>query len=144
MTRELLFLTTFESAFASATGWNSAFAKEGGPLAPSDFPAFVLMPGEARYTYDSSGSPIAGSQAFDIKITFAHSQLAMALARATRSDYIGLVDSFFSGYTPPAVTPGDPARIDGIILTKVSPSVLNKRDTQSTIIIQASYFFTLL
>ena len=118
----------------------------GGLLAPSDFPAFALIPGEASYTaYDSTGNPTAGSQAFDIKVIFAHSQLATSTMLATRSDYIGLVESFFSGgYTPPTVSPGDPARIDGILLRKVDPPILNKNDTRSTITIQASYFFTLL
>jgi hypothetical protein len=146
MTRELLFTTTFESAFASATGWNSMIANIGGLLAPSDFPAFAIIPGEASYSsYDSTGNPIAGSQAFVIKIIFAHSQLAMSTMLATRSDYIGFVESFFSGgYTPPVVSPGDPARIDGILLRKADPPILNKSDTRSTITIQASYFFTLL
>jgi hypothetical protein len=146
MTRELLFTTSFETEFASATGWKSMLAIQGGPLAASDLPAFGLTPGEATYTaYDATGNPASGTQAFSIRIIFAHAQLAVASALATRSDYIGQVESFFSGgYTPPVVSLGDPARIDGILLKSVDPPLLNKIDTRSAITIHASYFFTML
>ena len=150
MTRELLFTSTFESQLATTTGWNCLDATVGETptytLAPSDFPGFVIVPGEAKYTaYDSSGHPTAGLQHFTLRVLVNHPQLALSAARSTRSDYVGLIEAFFSGgYTPPSITTGDPVRIDSIMLERIDPATLNKNETRSVIAAHGSYYFTLL
>ncbi len=150
MTRELLFTSSFESQLATTTGWNNLDTSVGTSpthaLAPSDFPGFVILPGEAMYTaYDSGGHPTAGLQHFTLRVLVNHPQLALSAARTTRSDYVGLIEAFFSGgYTPPAITTGDPVRIDSIILEKIDPATLNKNDTRSVIAAHGAYHFTLL
>src|SRR5258708_29041601 len=116
MTRELLFITTFESEFQATTGWKSLDTNPGSApvssLAPSDMPGFFIVPGETRYlTYDGTGFPTSGTQNFTLRIFFSHSQLALGAWRSTRSDYVGIIETFFSGaYTPPIVSTGDQAR----------------------------------
>src|ERR1043165_10028373 len=114
MTREQLFTTTFEPQFELATPFKSlirnqtsAPAKnrtgESRATAPSDYPCYEIIPGDARYTsYDSFGSPVTGVQRFTLHIVFAFPQLALDTMRSVRSDYVSTIEWFFSGaYTPP-------------------------------------------
>ena len=150
MTRELLFITNFESQFATSTGWHSLATTVGATptsnLAASDFPGFLAIPGETSYTsFDSAGHPITGVQAFALRVYFQHAQLMLSNMRTSRSDYIGTIEAFFAGiYTPPSVSTGDPARIDSVILEKIEPGSLNKSETRSVITVQALCHFTLL
>jgi|GEM_PF-2457959 len=153
MTRELLFINSFEPQLAAFTAWKSLVNEQRGahtigataPLAPSDYPGFEIVSGEAKYTrFDSFGHPTNGTQAFTLRVLFAHSQLATAAMRTVRSGDISLIEAFFSGgYLPPAVLPGDVARIDSIQLQTIDPAVLDKTATRSTITVQASYNFTI-
>ncbi len=148
MTRELLFNNSFEPQLAAFTTWKSLVAVQGAmpsTFAPSDHPGFEIIPGEAKYTaFDSFGHPTNGVQAFTVRMHFAHAQLSIAAMRATRAADVSLVEEFFSGgYVPPAVLPGDTARIDGAQLLKIDPPLLSKTATRSSIAAQAEYSFTL-
>ncbi len=148
MTRELIFQNSFEPQLTAFTSWKSLVNAQAGaytPLAPSDYPGFEIIPGEAKYTrYDGFGYPIYGAQAFTLRVVFSHPQLAVTTMRALRSGDVSLIESFFSGiYLPPAILPGDVARIDSVQLQKIEPAVLDKTATRSTITVQASYDFTL-
>src|ERR1039458_552911 len=87
MTRELLFINSFEAQLAIFATWKTLVATEGGAastLAPSDFPGFEIIPGEATYTnFDSLGYPAGGLQAFVLRVVFAHPQLAVPTMRST-------------------------------------------------------------
>ena len=149
MTRELLFQTTFEPQLTAFTTWKSLVdAQSGGatPLAPSDYPGFEIIFGEAKYTQvDPLGFPRSGTQAFTLRVLFRHAQLATETMRTTRAGDIQLIESFFSGgYVPPPPVPGDTARIDSIQLQHIAPAVLDKTATCSSITVQAAYNFTLL
>jgi hypothetical protein len=76
MTRETLFLTTFEAQFAAVFGWSAAQALEGKrPFAPGDLPGFAIELGETTYTaFNVSGWPINGRQQFAIRIYWSHPQ----------------------------------------------------------------------
>lgn len=148
MTRELLFQTTFEPQLAAFTAWKSLVDVQSGartPLAPSDYPGFEIIPGEAKYTiFDPLGFPRSGTQVFTLRVIFTHSQLATATMRALRAGDVSLIEIFFSGgYTPPAPLPGDTARIDSIQLQTIAPAVLDKTATRSWVTVQAAYNFTL-
>ena len=153
MTRELLFINSFEPQLAAFTAWKSLMNIQAGartigttaPLAPSDYPGFEIIPGEAKYTrYDSFGHPTNGTQAFTLRVIFTHAQLAVAAMRAARSGDVSLLESFFAGgYLAPPVLPGDVARIDSVELQKIDPAVLDKTATHSTITVQAIYNFTI-
>jgi len=148
MTRELIFQTSFEPQLAAFTAWKSLVniqRSAATPLAPSDYPGFEIIPGEAKYTrYDSFGHPVSGTQAFTLRVVFTHAQLATAAMRSTRSGDVSLVESFFAGgYLPPPVLPGDVARIDSVQLQTIDPAVLDKTATRSTITVQAIYNFTI-
>ena len=147
MTRELLFINSFEPQLAAFATWKNLVAIEGGAastFAPSDFPGFEIFPGEATYTsFDSLGYPTGGVQAFVLRVVFAHSQLAAATMRSTHSVYVSLIEEFFSGgYMPPAVSSGDVARIDGAQIVKIDPPIINKTSTRTTITVHANYSFT--
>ena len=147
MTRELLFIDSFESLFTVFTTWNSLVTKQSGPVnafAPGDYPGFEIVPGEATYTgFDSLGFPTGGLQAFVLRVHFAHPQLAVATMRSTHSVYVSLIEAFFSGgYVPPAASTGDVARIDGAQIVKIDPPVINKTATRTTITVHATYSFT--
>ncbi len=148
MTRELLFIDSFEPQLVAFTAWKSLVNVQGAlpnTLTPSDFPGFEILPGEAKYTlYDSFGYPTNGVQAFTLRVHFAHAQLAIQTMRATRSISISAIEAFFSGgYVPPVVATGDVARIDGAQIRNVEPPTLSKTATRSTIDILAEYSFTL-
>jgi hypothetical protein len=99
----------------------------------------------ARYTlYDSFGYPTNGVQAFEVRVHFAHSQLAISTMRSMRSADVSLIEAFFSGgFIPPTVSTGDVARIDSAQIVKIDPPLLSKTATRSSIVIYAEYFFTL-
>ena len=148
MTRELLFSNSFEAQFASFTAWKSLVPVQGAlasTLAPSDYPGFEIVGGEAKYLlYDGFGHPTNGVQAFSIRVHFAHAQLAVPAMRAMRSSDVSLIEAFFSGaFVPPPVSPGDVARIDGVQILKIEPPLLSKTATRSSIVVYAEYFFTL-
>jgi len=148
MTREQLFQTSFEPQLAAFTAWKSLVNIQRGaraPLAPSDYPGFEIIPGEAKYTrYDSFGHPTNGTQAFTLRVVFTHAQLANATMRTTRSGDVSLLESFFAGgYFAPSVSPGDVARIDSVQLQTIAPAVLDKTATRSSIAAQAVYNFTI-
>ena len=148
MTRELLFINSFEPQLAAFTAWKSLVNIQRGassPLAPSDYPGFEIIPGEAKYTrYDSFGHPVSGTQAFTLRVAFTHAQLTVATMRSLRSGDVSLLESFFAGgYLPPVVMPGDGARIDSVQLQSIAPAVLDKSATRSTITVQAVYNFTI-
>lgn len=148
MTRELIFQSSFEPQLAAFTTWKSlvdAEAKPKTPLAPSDYPGFEIIPGEAKYTvFDPLGYPRTGTQTFTLRVLFRHAQLGTEAMRTTRAADIALIETFFSGgYVPPPPVPGDTARIDGIQLQSIAPAVLNKTATRSSITAQAVYNFTL-
>ena len=148
MTRELLFNTSFEPQLMAFTGWKSLANAQGGAsaaLAPSDYPGFEIIPGEAKYfSFDSLGFPMGGTQSFTLRIVFSHSQLATAIMRSTHSADVSLVESFFrGGYLPPPVAPGDVARIDSMRIVTIDPAQLNKNATRSTITVHGEYYFTL-
>jgi hypothetical protein len=148
MTRELLFNTSFEPQLAAFTAWKSLVPVQGalaGTLAPSDFPGFEILPGEATYTaFDSLGHPVSGVQAFTLRVHFAHAQLAVTAMRATRSADVSLIEAFFAGgYILPVPAPGDVARIDSATLLKIDPPILSKTATRSSIVVQAEYSFTI-
>ncbi len=154
MTRELIFLNTFEPQFAAFTGWKSLTAVETGarttgaaaPLAPSDLPGFEIIPGEAKYDApDLFAFPRTGTQAFTIKVLFSHYQLAVTPLRTLRAGFVSLLETFFSGgYLPPVTAPGDMARIDSVQLLTIAPAILGKTKTRSSITVQAAYHFTIL
>lgn len=153
MTRELIFQNSFEPQLTAFTAWRSLVTIQRGastigataPLAPSDYPGFEIIPGEATYaTLDPLGAPQSGTQAFTLRVLFTHSQLATSTMRALRAGDVQLIESFFSGgYVPPAPVPGDTARIDSIQLQKIDPAVFDKTATRSTITVQAVYHFTI-
>jgi hypothetical protein len=148
MTRELLFINSFEPQLAAFTAWKSLVDVQGAlasSFAPSDYPGFEIIGGEAKYTlYDGFGYPTNGVQAFSVRVHFAHAQLAIATMRATRSTDVSLVEAFFSGgFIPPPVSIGDVARIDGAQILKIDPPLLSKTATRSSIVIYAEYYFTL-
>ncbi len=148
MTRELLFSNSFEPQLTTFTTWKSLVNVQGGlptTFAPSDYPGFEIVGGEAKYTlYDSFGHPVNGVQAFAVRVHFAHSQLDVPDMRAMRSADVSLIEAFFSGgFIPPVVSTGDPARIDGVQIVKIDPPLLSKTATRSSIVIYAEYFFTL-
>jgi hypothetical protein len=147
MTRELLFINSFEPQLATFATWKNLVSTEGGAastFAPSDFPGFEIIPGEATYTgFDSLGYPTGGVQAFVLRVVFAHSQLAVATLRSTHSVYVSLIEEFFAGgYLPPPVTIGDVARIDGAQIVKIDPPTINKTATRTTVTVHANYSFT--
>jgi hypothetical protein len=147
MTRELLFINSFEPQLTTFTTWQSLVAVQSSPkstLAPSDFPGFEIVPGEATYaSYDSLGYPASGVQAFVLRVVFAHSQLAVGAMRSTHSAYASLIEEFFSGgYTPPIVSSGDVVRIDGAQIVKIDPPIVNKTATRTTVTAHATYSFT--
>ncbi|MDP4198308.1 MAG: hypothetical protein Q8922_04680 [Bacteroidota bacterium] len=146
MTRELLFTTSFEPQFAAHMGWTAVGLEGARPLALSDLPGFELVLGETTFTaYDSFGYAIAGSQALGLNILWSHPQLELDARLATRSDYIGLTESFFGGlYTPPTPSPSDPDRIDSITIVKIDPPTLRKNDTRSVLSVRGQYSFTIL
>ncbi len=130
------------------TSWKSLVEVQGaltGTFAPSDYPGFEIVGGEAKYTlYDSFGFPTNGVQSFIVRVHFAHAQLAIAAMRAARSSDVSLIEAFFSGgFVPPPVSGGDLARIDGAQILKIDPPLLSKTATRSSIVIYAEYFFTL-
>ncbi len=148
MKRELLFNTSFEPQLAAFTAWKSLVPVQGAlasTLAPSDYPGFEIIPGEAKYTaFDSFGHPVSGVQAFTVRVHFAHPQLAVAAMRAMRSADVSMAEAFFAGgFIPPTVSPGDVARIDGATLLKIDPPTLSKTATRSSIALQAEYSFTI-
>jgi len=148
MTRELLFINSFEPQLAAFTAWKSLANVQRGastPLAPSDYPGFEIIPGEAKYThFDSFGHPTNGTQAFTLRILFTHAQLSTAAMRSFRSANVSLLEFFFAGgYIAPAVMPGDVARIDSVQIKSIDPAVLDKTATRSTITVQAMYNFTI-
>jgi len=148
MTRELIFQSSFEPQLAAFTPWKSlvnAQRSASTPLAPSDYPGFEIIPGETKYTrYDSFGHPTNGTQAFTLRVVFAHAQLSVAAMRAARSGDVSLLESFFTGgYLAPPVLPGDVARIDSVQLQSIDPATLDKTATRSSISVQAVYHFTI-
>ncbi len=148
MTRELLFNTSFEPQLAALTSWKSLVPVQGAlasTFAPSDYPGFEMIPGEAKYnTFDSFGHPVSGVQAFTVRVHFAHAQLAVVAVRALRSADVSLIEAFFAGgYVLPPVSPGDVARIDSATLLKIDPPMLSKTATRSSIAVQAEYSFTI-
>ena len=148
MTRELIFINSFEPQLTAFTTWHSLVDSQAGghtPLAPSDYPGFEIIPGEAKYpTFDPLGFPRSGTQAFTLRVVFRHAQLAVASMRSLRAGDVQLIESFFSGgFVPPAPLPGDTARIDSIQLQNIAPAVLDKTATRSSITVQAMYTFTL-
>jgi hypothetical protein len=148
MTRELLFSNSFEPQLTAYTSWNSMVDVQGAlasTLAPSDYPGFEIIAGEAKYTgYDGFGFPMNGVQAFAVRVHFAHPQLAVATMRAMRSADVSLLEAFFSGgFIPPAVSIGDVARIDSVQILKIDPPILSKTATRSSIVVYAEYYFTL-
>ncbi|HEY3874400.1 MAG TPA: hypothetical protein VGM92_02905 [Candidatus Kapabacteria bacterium] len=152
MTRELLFSTSFEPQLTAFTGWKSLVNVEAGlgsglgrTRAPSDFPGFEIIPGEAKYIdFDGFGHPIDGTQAFTLRIYFAHPQLAVSTLRAMRSADVSILEAFFAGgYILPPVSTGDPVRIDSLELIKIDPAVLSKAITRSSIVAEARYAFTI-
>src|SRR5262249_16945075 len=104
-----------------------------------------ILTGEAKYTAsDSLGHPTQGAQAFTIRLRFAHNQLATDAMRVTHSQYVSLIEAFFSGgFAPPVVSPGDTARIDSIALLSIDPPLLDKTATRSAVIAKAEYVFTI-
>jgi hypothetical protein len=146
MTRETLFLTTFELQFAAVFGWSAAQALEGKrPFAPGDLPGFAIELGETTYTaFNVSGWPINGRQQFAIRIYWSHPQMDIAARLAQRSDYISTIEAFFSGgYTPPGADPGNPDTIDTIGIQYIDPPSYHKLDTRSVITVRAFYDFTI-
>ena len=148
MTRELLFINSFEPQLVTASAWNNLVATEGGAastLAPSDYPGFEIVPGETTYTaFDSLGFPTNGVQAFVLRVVFAHSQLAVSTMRTTHSSYVSIIEEFFSGgYIPPTIKIGDLARIDGAQIVKIDPTIVNKTATRTAITVHATYSFTI-
>jgi hypothetical protein len=147
MTRELLFINSFEPQLVAASTWKNLVATEGGAastLAPSDYPGFEIIPGEATYTgFDSLGFPTGGLQSFVLRVVFSHSQLAVSTMRSTHSIYVSLIEEFFSGgYIPPPVSIGDVARIDAAQIVKIDPPIVNKSATRTTVTVHATYSFT--
>ncbi len=148
MTREQLFITTFEPQLVTFTGWKLLVDLQTNPVhafAPSDLPGFELLNGTARYTgFDSLGHPTQGVQEFTLRVHYAHAQLATETMRQLHAQYTSLVEGFFSGgYLAPPVTTGDLARIDSIALLTIEAPALNKTATRSTVVAKAEYFFTL-
>lgn len=148
MTRELIFNSNFEPQLAASTAWKPLVTVQGASertFAPSDFPGFEILPGEAKFTaFDSFGHPVAGTQAFTLRIHYSHSELSVSAMRSTRSGMVGLLESFFgSGFTLPPVSIGDTARIDSVKLVSIDPPVLSKTATRSTITAQCEYTFTI-
>ncbi len=148
MTRELLFSNSFEPQLVAFTAWKSLVDVQSAlasTLAPSDYPGFEIIDGEAKYTlYDGFGFPTNGVQAFAVRVHFTHPQLGVEVMRAIRSAYVSLIEAFFSGgFIPPTVSIGDVARIDSAQILKIDPPILSKTATRSSIVIYAEYYFTL-
>ncbi len=127
-------------------GWSADGLEGSRPLALSDLPGFEILLGETTFTsYDSLGYPITGKQAFALSVLWSHPQLALANRLASRSDYIGQIESFFAGlYTPPTPDPSDSDRIDAIALVKIDPPLLRKTGTRSVVAVRGEYTFTIL
>src|SRR6266545_5009611 len=100
MTRETLFLTTFEPQFATAMGWSPTQPGLEGrrPIMPGDLPGYAVELGETTFTaFNTSGYPINGRQQFALRVFWSHPQLAVAARLAQRSDYIAQIEAFFAG-----------------------------------------------
>ena len=148
MTRELLFTNSFEPQLVAFTAWKSLVDVQGAlasTFAPSDYPGFEIVAGEATYTlYDGFDFPTNGVQSFAVRVHFAHPQLDISAMRSFRSADVSLIEAFFSGgFVPPTVSIGDVARIDSAQILKIDPPVLSKTATRSSIVIYAEYYFTL-
>jgi hypothetical protein len=146
MTRETLFLTSFEPQFESAFGWSAAQALEGQrPFAPGVLPGFAVELGETTFTsFNVNGWPINGRQQFALRIYWSHSELDIAGSLSQRSDYIQNIEAFFAGgYTPPATDPSNPDTIDAIGIQYIDPPSYHKLATRSVITVRAFYDFTI-
>ena len=147
MTRESLFIATFEPLFATAMGWPPTRAGFEGrrPIATGDLPGYSIELGETQFTaFDISGFPIRGRQQFALRFFWAHPQNAVASRLAARSDYVGQIEAFFSGgYAPPGPDPANPDTIDAIGIQYIDPPSYHKLDTRSVITVRAFYDFTI-
>jgi hypothetical protein len=147
MTRESLFLATFEPQFAIGMSWPPTCAGlEGGrPIGASDLPGYAIELGETQFTaFDVSGFPIKGRQLFAIRLYWSHPERAVASRLAQRSDYIGQIEAFFAGgYAPPGTDPANPDTIDAIGIQYIDPPSYHKLDTRSVITVRAFYDFTI-
>src|SRR5262245_60070545 len=115
MTREINFLSSFSSQFATYSGWSFITRTGKRTLPHSDFPSFALELGATNYTrFAFNGPATGGDEAFRLTIFFRQPQLKPLDAFTSHSDDVNIAEQFMNAiYAPPVIAPGETYRIEG-------------------------------